>query len=45
MFVLFGWKIGVLTIIAAPVFCLLAWRIARAHAGQMLADISQSGRP
>lgn len=43
MFLLFGWKVGMSVIAAVPVFCLLAWRIARAHATQILAEIA--GRP
>ena len=40
-FIFFGWRIGVMVVVAVVVFCMLVWRIARKHAIQMLADLTE----
>ncbi len=41
VFLLFGWKIGILFIIAALIFCVLCRRVAKGHAAQMLGDLAK----
>ncbi len=41
VFLLFGWKIGILFHNRRAHFCILCWRVAKGHAAQMLGDLAK----